>query len=59
MEGEESDFRALLATRPTTKAGAIACVEHVADCGIATDEMRAWLALLLDSRTAALRTRNL
>ena len=45
---EESAFRALLATRPTTKAGAIACVEHVADCGLATAEMRAWLAMLIE-----------
>ena len=46
---EESTFNALLATRPTTKAGAIACVEHVADCGLATEEMRAWLAMLIES----------
>jgi hypothetical protein len=46
---EEKTFRALLATTPTTKAGAIACVEHVAECGLATDDMRAWLAMLVES----------
>jgi hypothetical protein len=46
---ERETFHALLATRPTTKAGAIACVEHVADCGLATDEMRTWLAMLVES----------
>ena len=50
---EESAFHALLATGPTTKAGAIACVEHVADCGLATDEMRAWLAMLIESPLVA------
>lgn len=46
---EEATFNALLATKPTTKAGAIACVEHVIDIGLATDEMKDWLAMLLDS----------
>ena len=46
---EEQAFYALLATRPATKASAIACVKHVADCGLATDEMRAWLAMLVES----------
>jgi hypothetical protein len=46
---EEKPFHALLATKPATKAGAIACVEHVSDCGLATDEMRAWLAMLVES----------
>jgi hypothetical protein len=46
---EEELFSALLATRPATKAGAIACVEHVADCGLATDEMRTWLIMLMES----------
>ena len=41
-------FRTRLAAKPTTKAGAVACVEHVAECGLATDEMRAWLAMLLN-----------
>jgi hypothetical protein len=50
---EEEAFHALLATRPTTKAGVIACVEHVADCGLATDEMRAWLAMLVQSPLAS------
>jgi hypothetical protein len=50
---EEEAFHALLATRPTTKAGVIVCVEHVADCGLATDEMRAWLAMLVQSPLAS------
>ena len=50
---EEAAFSALLGTMPTTKAGAVACVEHVAECGLATDEMRAWLAMLVDSPLVA------
>ena len=50
---EEAAFSALLGTMPATKAGAVACVEHVAECGLATDEMRAWLAMLLDSPLVA------
>jgi hypothetical protein len=46
---EEAAFSSLLAIRPATKASAIACVTHVADCGLATDEMRAWLAMLVES----------
>jgi hypothetical protein len=46
---EEAAFSSLLATRPATKASAIACVKHVADCGLATDEMRTWLAMLVES----------
>jgi hypothetical protein len=46
---EEAAFSALLATKPATKGSAIACVKHVADCGLATDEMRAWLAMLVES----------
>jgi hypothetical protein len=46
---EEAAFSALLATRPVTKASAIACVKHVANCGLATDEMRSWLAMLVES----------
>jgi hypothetical protein len=46
---EEAAFSYLLATRPATKASAIACVKHVADCGLASDEMRAWLAMLVES----------
>jgi hypothetical protein len=46
---EERTFYALLATMPATKAGAIACIAHVADCGLATEEMRAWLAMLIQS----------
>jgi hypothetical protein len=32
---QEAAFSALLATRPATKASAIACVKHVADSGLA------------------------
>jgi hypothetical protein len=50
---EEAAFSSLLATRPATKASAIACVKHVADCGLASDEMRAWLAMLVESPLAS------
>jgi hypothetical protein len=50
---EEAAFSALLATKPATKAAAIACVKHVADCGLASDEMRAWLAMLVESPLAS------
>jgi uncharacterized membrane-anchored protein len=50
---EEAAFSSLLATRPATKASAIACVRHVADCGLASDEMRAWLAMLVESPLAS------
>ena len=33
---EEAAFSALLATMPATKSSAIACVKHVADCGLAS-----------------------
>jgi hypothetical protein len=46
---EEVAFSALLATRPATKASAIAWVKQVADCGLASDEMRAWLAMMVES----------
>jgi hypothetical protein len=46
---EEAAFSSLLAIRPATRASAIACVKHVADCGLATDEMRTWLAMLMES----------
>jgi hypothetical protein len=46
---EEAAFSSLLATRPATKASAIACIKHVADCGLATDEMRTRLAMLVES----------
>jgi hypothetical protein len=36
---EEDAFKALLATKPTTKAGAIARVEHVADIGLVTEDL--------------------
>jgi hypothetical protein len=52
LEGETA-FSSLLATRPATKASAIACVLHVADCGLATDEMRSWLAMLVQSPLVA------
>jgi hypothetical protein len=50
---EEAAFSSLLTTKPATKASAIACVKHVADCGLATDEMRAWLAMLVESPLVA------
>ena len=50
---EEASFSALLATRPARKASAIACVKHVAECGLASDEMRAWLAMLVESPLAS------
>jgi hypothetical protein len=46
---DEEAFSALLAVKPTTKAGAIACVQHVADCGLVTDQLGAWLLLMLES----------
>ena len=50
---EEAAFSSLLATRPATKASAIACIKHVADCGLASDEMRAWLAMMVESPLAS------
>jgi hypothetical protein len=50
---EETAFHELLSTRPATKTSAIACVKHVADCGLASDEMRAWLAMLVESPLAS------
>ena len=50
---EEAAFSALLATRPVTKASAITCIKHVADSGLASDEMRAWLAMLVKSPLAS------
>jgi hypothetical protein len=46
---EEEAFSALLATRAATKASAIACVKHVADCGLATNEVRSSLAMQVES----------
>ena len=46
---EEEAFHAVLATKPTTRAGAIACVRHVADIGLVSDEVSAWLMMLLGS----------
>jgi hypothetical protein len=45
---EEPAFSAWLAIRPATKGSAIACVLDV-NCGLATDEMRAWLAMMVES----------
>jgi hypothetical protein len=54
LEGAEEDaFHELMATRPTTKAGAIACLKHVAECGLATAEIRAWLTMLAESPLVA------
>ena len=50
---EEESFHALLATKPTTRAGAIACVRHVADIGLVTEEVSAWLTMLLGSPLVA------
>jgi hypothetical protein len=50
---EEAAFSSLLATRPATKVSAIAGVKHVAECGLASDEMRAWLALMVESPLVA------
>lgn len=46
---EEDAFNALLTTKPTTKSGAIACAEQVADIGLVTEELGAWLMMLLDT----------
>ncbi len=50
---EEDTFKAVLTTKPTTRAGAIACVEHVADIGLVTEEVSAWLVMLLGSPLVA------
>ena len=50
---EEESFHAVLATKPTTRAGAIACVRHVADIGLVTEEVSAWLVMLLGSPLVA------
>ena len=50
---EEDSFKAVLATKPTTRAGAIACVRHVADIGLVTEEVSAWLVMLLGSPLVA------
>jgi hypothetical protein len=41
------------AAEPLLKASAIASVKHVADCGLASDEMRAWLAMMVESPLAS------
>lgn len=54
LENEEgAAFSALLAVTPTIKAGAVACVQHVSECGLASNEMRAWLAMLIASPLAS------
>jgi len=50
---EEDTFKALLTIKPCTRAGAIACVRHVADIGLVTDEVSAWLTMLLGSPLVA------
>lgn len=50
---EEDTFKAVLATKPTTRAGAIACVRHVADIGLVTEEVSSWLVMLLGSPLVA------
>jgi hypothetical protein len=50
---EEEAHNALLAIRPSSKGAAIAAVEHVAEYGLATAEMRVWLLILLDSPLVA------
>jgi hypothetical protein len=44
---DEEAFSALLAT------STVASVKHVADCGLASDEMRAWLAMMVESPLAS------
>lgn len=46
---EEQTHNALLAIRPGSKAAAVAAVQHIAEYGLATAEMRVWLLILLDS----------
>jgi hypothetical protein len=54
LETEEgAAFSALPATRPATKTSAIACIKYVADRGLASDEMRAWLAMMVESPLAS------
>jgi len=36
----------VLSTKPTTRAGAIACLKHVAGIGLVTEEVSAWLTML-------------
>ena len=50
---EEESFHVVLSTKPTTRAGAIACVKHVADIGLVTEEVSAWLVMLLGSPLVA------
>jgi hypothetical protein len=50
---EEETHNALLAIMPATKASAIACVQHIAEYGLASTEMQAWLLMLLDSPLVA------
>ena len=50
---EERTHDALLAIRPGSKAAAVAAVQHIAEYGLATAEMRVWLLILLDSPLVA------
>jgi hypothetical protein len=50
---EECTHNALLAIRPGSKAAAVAAVQHIAEYGLATAEMRLWLLILLDSPLVA------
>jgi phage-related protein len=49
QNAEEETFYTLLTITPTTKSGAIACVRQVADCGLITTQLGAWLLLMLES----------
>jgi len=46
---EEQTHNALLEVRPGTKTAAIAVVRHIAEYGLASVEMQAWLLMLLQS----------
>ena len=48
-ERRGSDVQRFTGHEADTKAGAIAAVRHVIDIGLATDEMKDWLAMLLES----------
>jgi hypothetical protein len=50
---EESAHNALLAIRPGSKTAAVAAVQHIAEYGLATAEMRVWRLILLDSPLTA------
>jgi hypothetical protein len=50
---EEQTHNALLLIRPNTKAAAVAAVQHIAEYGLATVEIQAWLTMLLESPLVA------